>query len=145
MSIVRYVDDIIIIPRWFCPGCVEHIATQIYSKTVNFDPANDGLAEIGDFRIIKFLDLWCYMSWQKTFFALVNKNDLFSFSGLVSLKGKNRFPIPTGSMSSLARRLTCDLQGRLAKFTQMNYHRMKSIFTPSSISQSSTGWVFLFT
>ena len=104
-SIGRYVDDVFIASRWFCPTCVEHIVTTIYSKTVNFDPANDGLGDIYAFRVIKFLDLWCYMSWQKTFFGLVNKNDLFSFTGLVSLKCKVGSP-------SLQVILTC-LNGEL--------------------------------
>ena len=94
LTIARYVDDVFIATHWFCPCCVEGIVTRIYSKTVNFDPANDGLDVIAGFRVIKFLDLWCYASWQTTFFALSNKNDLFSFSGLVSLKSKNGFPIP---------------------------------------------------
>ena len=50
----------------------------------------------------------------ENYYALVNKNDLFSFSGLVSLKSKNRFPIPVGDRTLISRRLKCDFQGRLA-------------------------------
>ena len=107
--------------RWFGPSCVGHIIKLIYSKTVNFDEANDGLVDLNGFRVVKFLDLWCYVSWQKNFYALVNKNDLFSFSGLVSLKSKNRFPIPVGDRTAITRRLTCDFQGRLARFTQLEF------------------------
>ena len=32
LSIVSYVDDIFIASHWFCPECVAHIATLIYSK-----------------------------------------------------------------------------------------------------------------
>ena len=70
-------DDVLVMTRWFYPGCVEHIVTLIYSKTVNFDVANEGLTDINGFRVVKFLDLWCYMSWQTIYYALVNKNDLF--------------------------------------------------------------------
>ena len=52
----------------------------------------------------------------KNFLWVSKKNDLYVFSGLISLKGKNRFPIPIGDRSLLLRRLTCDLQGRIAKF-----------------------------
>ena len=34
LSIVRYVDDIFIATRWFCPDCVPYIVSSIYSKTV---------------------------------------------------------------------------------------------------------------
>ena len=60
------------------------------------------------------------------FFAFSNKNDIFPFSGSVSLKSKNRFPIAFGALTLLTRRLTTDFQGRLARFTQMN-------FTPNEI------------
>ena len=93
----------------------------MYEKTVNFDEANDGLADLNGFRVVKFLDLWCYMSWQNSCYALVNKNVPFSFSGLVSLKSKNRFPIPYGDRTLLTRRLACDFQGRLARFAQLDF------------------------
>ena len=54
-------------------------------------------------------------------FSLVNKNDPFSISGLVILKSKNRFPIPAGDRTLLLKRVTCDFQGRLAKFRQMEF------------------------
>ena len=84
---------------------------------MSFDVANDGLTDLMGFRVVKFLDLWTYMSCEDTFFALVNKNDLFAFSGLVSQKSKNWFPIPFGEALLLSRRLTCDFQGRLARFS----------------------------
>ena len=55
--------------------------------------------------------------------VLVNTNDLFSVSGLVSLKPGNRF---IGDRPLMLRRLACDVQGRLARFSQMK-------FTPNDI------------
>ena len=121
LSIVRYVDDIFIATRWFCPDCVPHIVSLIYSKTVNFDAANEGRIDLNGFRVVKFLDLWTYMSWDHTFYALVHKNDLFVFSGLVSQKTKNRYPIPFGDSSLLSRRLVCDFQGMIARYGQLNF------------------------
>ena len=85
-AIVRYVDDIFVATRWFCPDCVEHIITFIYAGTVSFDKTCDELTTVNNYASVKFLDSWCYMSWQSQFFALINKNDLFSISGLLSLK-----------------------------------------------------------
>ena len=70
LSIVRYVDDIFIATRWFCPDCVPHIDSLIYSKTVNFDAANEGCIDLNGFRVVRFLDLWTYMFWDHTFYAL---------------------------------------------------------------------------
>ena len=67
LRIFRYVDDVFIATRWFRPECAEHIVTLIYSKTVSFDPVNDGLEKLEGFRVIKCLDLWCCMSWRTTF------------------------------------------------------------------------------
>ena len=78
LTIVRYVDDVFVATRWFCPRCVSHIIKLIYSKTVNFDEACEGLADINGFRVVKFLDLWCYMSWQQCFYALVKTKRPFS-------------------------------------------------------------------
>ena len=85
-AIVRYVDDVFIATRWFCPCCVEKLVSTIYAGTVTFDPACDELTSINKFTSVKFLDLWCYMSWNIHFFALVNKNDLVSSSGVMSFK-----------------------------------------------------------
>ena len=61
LSIVRYVGDVLAATRWFCPSCVAHIIKLIYSKTANFDEANDGLVDPNGLRVVKFLDLWCFM------------------------------------------------------------------------------------
>ena len=118
LSLVRYVDDVFAHSFWFCQDCVVYIITLIYRNTVTFDKACEGLVDFSGFRTTKFLDQWCYSSWQKTFFALANENDLFSFSGLIYHKCKNRFPIPYGDRVMLVRRITCDIQSRLAKFAQ---------------------------
>ena len=123
LSIVRYVDDVFIATHWFCPTCVEKLITTIYAASVNFDTANDGIGDVGSFNVIKFLDLWCYMSWEKSYFTLVHKNDMFSILGLASLKCKNRYPIPYGSRQVLTKRITCDFQGRIARFTQMTFSK----------------------
>jgi len=121
LTIARYVDDIFIASRWLCPHCVEGIVTHIYKNTINFDRACDELNYIDGYTIVKFLDLWIYLSWSNQFITLVNKNDLFALSGINSLHVKNRFPIAYGSTTYLRKRITCDLQGRIAKFNQFNF------------------------
>ena len=79
ISIVRYVDDVFAASRWLCPDCVARMVDLIYVKTVKFDAANEGLTELRGFRVVKFLDLWCYMSRETNCFALVHKNDPFFF------------------------------------------------------------------
>ena len=59
LTIVRYVDDVFVATRWFCPDCVEHIIFCMYSKTVTFDPANDGKGSVSSFNVARFLDLLC--------------------------------------------------------------------------------------
>ena len=54
LSIVRYVNDILIATRWFCPECVPSIVSLIYAKTVSFDVANDGLTDLMGFRVVIF-------------------------------------------------------------------------------------------
>ena len=98
LTIVRYVDDVFVATRWFCPKCVEYIIVCIYSRTIAFDTANDGLTTVGAFTTFRFLDLWCFMSWEQHLFSLVYKNDLYAYSGLVSLRTKNRYPIPHGDI-----------------------------------------------
>ena len=71
------------------------LVPTIYSRSVNFDTANDGVGDVGRFRVVKFLDLWCYMARGKQYFSLVHKNDLFAFSGIVSLKTRTDTPYPT--------------------------------------------------
>ena len=110
LTIARYVDDIIVASRWFCPTCIEHIVKLIYARTITFDKECAELATINGFTTVKFLDLWCYMSWESHFFALVNKNDLYSISGLISLETKKRFPIPYGDTHTLLKRITSDLR-----------------------------------
>ena len=68
----------------------------MYSRTVTFDPANDGKGSVNDFNVVRFLDLWCFMNWHESFFSLVYKNDLFAFSVLVTSKVKFAFPYPWG-------------------------------------------------
>ena len=46
LTIVRYVDDVFVASRWFCPECVEYIVGRIYSRTVTFDLANDGKGSV---------------------------------------------------------------------------------------------------
>ena len=72
LSIVRYVDDIFIASHWFCPGCIAKLVPTIYARSVSFDTANDGIGDIEGYRVIKFLDLWCYMNWEKHYFTLVH-------------------------------------------------------------------------
>ena len=85
LTIGRYVDDVFVASRWFCPCCVKYIVTSIYGRTINFDEACDEMATINGYITLKFLDLWCYLSWDSHFFGLVNKNDLYSITGLASL------------------------------------------------------------
>ena len=64
-----------------------------------------------------------FASWQQHHICLVNKNDLYAFSGIENLKGKNRFPIPDGSKSNICKRLVCDMKSELARFKQMQMSR----------------------
>ena len=121
ITMARYVDDIFIASRWLCPHCVEEIVTEIYKNTIIFDRECSELNYINGYATIKFLDLWAYMSWSNQFLALVNKNDLYSLSGLKSLLVKNRFPIAYGSTACLRNRLVCDFQARIAKFNQQSF------------------------
>ena len=86
ITFVRYVDDVFAASFWFCPECVAQMIKRIYSNTIYFDPANDGKVELNGFNVIKFLDLWTYLSWDAVYLSIVNQNDLFSFSGLVNQK-----------------------------------------------------------
>ena len=79
LTVVRYVDDLFFASRWSCPKCIETLVHTMYSKTARFDPANEGLTVICGFEAVKFLDLWCYMSWHKAYFCLSHKNDRFFF------------------------------------------------------------------
>ena len=63
LTCLRYVDDVFVATRWFCPKCVEYLIICIYSRTIAFDIANDGLGTVGAFTALGFLDLWCFMSW----------------------------------------------------------------------------------
>ena len=121
LTCLRYVDDVFVATRCFCPTCVEYIIVCIYSRTIAFDTATDGLGTVGTFTTLRFLDLWCFMSWDKIFFSLVCKNDLFAFSGLNSLRTNNRYPIPHGDMRLLYKRITCEFQSRLARFRQLGF------------------------
>lgn len=95
--------------------------TCIYSRAIAFDTANDGLTTVGAFTTLRFLDLWCFMSWDENYFFLAYKNDLYAFSGLNSLRTKNRYPIPHGDFRLLAKRITCEFQSRLARFRQLSF------------------------
>ena len=95
----------------------------MYSETVVFDDSNDGKDSVSVFNVIKFLDLWIYMFWGSIHYSLVCKNDLFSISGIFSLKGKIRFPIPVGDRLSVSRRIISDMKGRIARCTQMSMTR----------------------
>ena len=57
VTIVRYVDDVLVVSRWLCPACVEYLAKCIYSRTISFDLANDGLTKVRKFTVIRILDL----------------------------------------------------------------------------------------
>ena len=54
LTIVRYVDDVFVASRWFCPKCVEYIVGRIYSRIATFDPANDGKGSVNDFNVVSF-------------------------------------------------------------------------------------------
>ena len=88
LTITRYVDDVFVISKWFCPTCVKNMIPKIYRGVVKFDCCNDGATKIQNYNVVKFLDLWIFCEWAKTEIFLVNKNDLFAFSGLPSLKTK---------------------------------------------------------
>ena len=126
ITIARYVDDIFIATRWLCPLCVENIIARMYKNTIKFDRACDELDYLNGITVIKFLDLWVYLSWSSQYITLVNKNDLYSITGTDSLRVKNRFPIAFGSARFLRKRITSDLQARIAKFIQQS-------FTPNMI------------
>ena len=94
LTIVRYVDDVFVITRWFCPKCVAFIIARIYPRTISFDPANDGAGKVRGYNVVRFLDLWCYFNWSNYFFSLVYKNDLYVFPGL-SLYAQKQIPYPS--------------------------------------------------
>ena len=71
LTILRYVDDVFVATRWLCPGCVEHIISVIYSRTVVFESANDGKGTVNGFNAVRVLDLWCFMNWKTALFTLV--------------------------------------------------------------------------
>ena len=125
MAISRYVDDVFIATPWFCQSCCEYIVKRICSKTVSFDTSCEGQDIILNHNTVKFLDLWLYMSWSTFYATLVNKNDMFAITGNIALKGKNRFPIAYGDYYMLHKRLVCDIQARLAKFTRFNLTKMR--------------------
>ena len=79
ITFTRYVDDVFAASYWFCPDCTAQMVDQIYANTIHFDAANDGLIELNGFRVIKFLDLWCYFSWNATYFPLLIRMIFFRF------------------------------------------------------------------
>ena len=127
LTMLRYVDDVLVISFWFCPACIEKLINEIYRDTVKFDKSNDGESRIDEFNILKFLDLWLFVSCQTTNIFLVNKNDLYAASGIENLKGKNRFPIPDGPKNEVCKRLVSDFKSRLARFKQIKTGRHISL------------------
>lgn len=119
ISLGRYVDDILALSRWLCPKCTKLLVDEIHKGTVSFDESNEGLCTIGFFRVIKFLDLWVYFSWEDMRVNFSLRNDLFALSGLGSLHSKNRFPPPSGNPERDRRRLTSDFKAHIARFEQL--------------------------
>ena len=73
---------------------MEAIIAMVYSQTISFDPANEGLTVVNPFTTLRYLDLWVYMSWGRFFFSLVYKNDLFAVLRHSSLRTKTDIPYP---------------------------------------------------
>ena len=46
LTCLRYVDDVFVATRWFCPKCVEYLIICIYSRAIAFDIANGGLGTV---------------------------------------------------------------------------------------------------
>ena len=69
LTIVRYVDDVFVASRWFCPSCVSFIMSVFYDRPVTFDPANDGKGSINGYNIVRFLDLRCFQNWSEFSFS----------------------------------------------------------------------------
>ena len=86
------------------------------------------------------------MSWSTFYATLVNKNDMFAITGNIALKGKNRFPIAYGDYYMLHKRLVCDIQARLAKFTQFNLTKDEVTYfyylTSQNLCEAATQQVF---
>ena len=66
LTMTRYVDDVLVISRWFCPCCVEKFITSVYKGVVNFDCSNEGAGKNDDRNIVICLDLWMFCSWAAT-------------------------------------------------------------------------------
>ena len=68
ITALRYVDDVLLCSRWFCPDRLENFLVRIYGNVVSFDVCNEGATKIQEFNCLKFLDLWLYVSWTNAFF-----------------------------------------------------------------------------
>jgi hypothetical protein len=111
----RYVDDVVAVSRWLCPRCTERLVNRIYKGQVTFDASNEGLRDFGEFRCLRFLDVWLFLTWSTFEATLAVKNDLFALSALTPLLVKNRFPLPVGPFNSLWLRIGADFKGRCAR------------------------------
>ena len=101
VTLLRYVDDVLSIRFWFCPTCLRKLIDEIYRDTVCFDTSNDGECSLNGMNGLKFLDLWVFVGWCKTKnIFLVNKNDLYAFSGIGSLLVKTGSTSPAGHSPS---------------------------------------------
>ena len=65
ITLARYVDDILASSYWLCKDCVNNVVDRIYANTVSFDAACEGQPKLQIFNIIKLLDLWVYLDWNK--------------------------------------------------------------------------------
>ena len=122
ISICRYVDDLVIISYWVCPACIIEAIPLIYKKVVFFDIANDSAYTYGNLSVVKFLDLWLFVSFDfhGVKFKLSHRNDVFAITGLSSSIAKNRFPLPIGVNGEKIKRMIQDMKARLSRFKQVH-------------------------
>ena len=75
VTIGRYVDDVLAVSHWLCEKCLKELVELVHAGMVSFDPACDDVSCVREFRVIRYLDLWMFFSWNSFIFNIVNKND----------------------------------------------------------------------
>ena len=64
ITTARYADDILMLSRWFCVGCLVKLIKQIYRELIGFDPELN-CEQIEGWTMGKFLDMWVFFGWEQ--------------------------------------------------------------------------------
>ena len=120
ISVCRYVDDLAVMSRWFCGRCIRSFVDSVYKGVVTFEDSMDGSWCRPGFMSARFLDFYIFMTADSVECHYWNKNEIYALTGISFEISKYRYQLPYGDRATMVKRLTSDMQGRLARHRQMD-------------------------